>query len=161
MRNAKTLTFRNGLLNISFLDSSKRHAHLPIFLRHISVLTGDEPKPQKTENARHLWDELTEDLQQLGLVDGVEACLNIHFDEIERWPGRSVSVCISNRGITNSAPDGSRGRLAFRFFNFEWMSLALKIEAPRRSGWFVWNMGNTKSTEILKTKKKNWDRTRS
>lgn len=53
-RNVKILTFRNGFLDIVFLDSSKRHIHLPIFLYHESVLKGNELKRQTEENTQYL-----------------------------------------------------------------------------------------------------------
>jgi hypothetical protein len=46
-RNVKILTFRNGFLDIAFLDSPKCHIHLPIFLYHESVLKGGEPNDKK------------------------------------------------------------------------------------------------------------------
>jgi hypothetical protein len=53
-RNVKILTFRNGFLDIAFLDPPKCDIHLPIFLYHETVLKGGKPKRQKGENAQHL-----------------------------------------------------------------------------------------------------------
>lgn len=53
-RNVKMLTFRNGFLDIVFLDSPKSHIHLPIFLYHETVLKRGKPKRQKGGNSQNL-----------------------------------------------------------------------------------------------------------